>query len=62
MVPNLFCAAGNLWQGASLQFRDTWEQELCIESLGVIRDLEGADTAQELGTEVAVTIDKIALT
>lgn len=42
------------------QFHETWVQEVRIESLGVIR--EGADIAQEIGTEVAVTTDNIALT
>jgi len=43
-------------------FRGTWVQEVYIEKLGLFGTLEGADTAQEIGTEVGVMIDKIALT
>lgn len=42
--------------------RGTWVQEVYIEKLGLFGTLEGADTAEEIGTEVAVMIDKIALT
>jgi hypothetical protein len=43
-------------------FRGTWVQEVYIENLGLFGLLEGTETAQEIGTEVAVTIDKIPLT
>jgi hypothetical protein len=42
--------------------RGTWLQEVYIEKLGLFGTLRGADSAQEIGTEVGVMIDKIALT
>ena len=43
-------------------FRGTWVQEVHIANLGVLGILEGADSKQEIGAEVAVTVDKIMLT
>jgi exoribonuclease II len=43
-------------------FRGTWVQEVHIGSLGLFGILEGADSEQEIGAEVAVTVDKIMLT
>ena len=43
-------------------FRGTWVQEVHIENLGLFGLLEGTEIAQEIGTEVAVTIEKIPLT
>ena len=43
-------------------FRGTWVQEVHIASLGLFGILEGADSEQEIGTEVAVKVDKIMLT
>lgn len=42
-------------------FRGTWVQEVHIASLGLFGILE-ADSEREIGTEVAVTVDKIMLT
>jgi hypothetical protein len=44
------------------KFHGTWVQEVHIERLGAILELEGAETAQESGTGVAVMTDRIALT
>ncbi|KAF8501596.1 RNB-domain-containing protein [Russula emetica] len=42
--------------------RGTWIREVHIGSLGLFGILEGADSEQEIGAEVAVTVDKIMLT
>jgi len=42
--------------------RGTWVQEVHVANLGLFGILEGAETEQEIGTEMAVTIDKIMLT
>ena len=41
--------------------RGTWLQEVHVESLGLFGILEVAETGQDIGTEVAVRIDKIVL-
>jgi hypothetical protein len=43
-------------------FRGTWVQEVHIADLGLFGILEGADSEQEIGAEIAVTVDKIMLT
>jgi hypothetical protein len=43
-------------------FRGTLVQELHIADLGLFGTLEGADSEQEIGAEIAVTVDKIMLT
>jgi exoribonuclease-2 len=43
-------------------FRGTCVQEVHIGSLGLFGILEGVDSEQEIGAEVAVTVDKIMLT
>jgi hypothetical protein len=43
-------------------FRGTCVQEVHIGSLGLFGILEGAYSEQEIGAEVAVTVDKIMLT
>ena len=43
-------------------FRGTCVQEVHIGNLGLSGILEGADSEQEIGAEVAVTVDKIMLT
>lgn len=42
--------------------RGTWVQEVHIGSLGLFGILEGAHIEQEIGAEVAVTVDQIMLT
>jgi hypothetical protein len=43
-------------------FRGTWVQEVYIADLGLFGLLEGADCEQEIGAEIAVTVDQIMLT
>ncbi|KAI0303710.1 hypothetical protein B0F90DRAFT_1708367, partial [Multifurca ochricompacta] len=43
-------------------FRGTWVQEVHIPYLGLFGILEGAEVEQEIGAEVAMTVDKIMLT
>jgi len=43
-------------------FRGTWAQEVHIADLGLFGTLEGAGAEQEIGAEVAMTVDKIMLT
>jgi hypothetical protein len=42
--------------------RGTCVQEVHIADLGLFGILEGADSEQEIGAKVAVTVDKIMLT
>jgi hypothetical protein len=42
--------------------RGTWVQEVHVTDLGLFGILEGVDSEQEIGAEVAVTVDKIMLT
>jgi hypothetical protein len=57
------CMAGRVAARARLDvLRGTWVQEVYIADLGLFGILEGADCEQEIGAEIAVTVDQIKLT